>query len=103
MRVILLGAPVLVKAHKPITSRKNLIFRKSPPATCCVRRSRQAHRWAGSKEHHGCGRSGLDDIIINLVKERIKDADCDTASCSMVSPHHSQAQAMKDAGSRSIT
>ena len=38
-----------------------------------------------------------DAVIIGMVKDR-PEPDCRTATCSTVSAHHSQAEAMKEAG-----
>lgn len=100
MRIILLGAPGAGKG-----TQANYIKEKYAIPQISTGDMLRAAIKAGSplgiaaKEIMDAGRLISDDIIINLVKERIKDADCAHGFLFDGFPRTiPQAQAMKDAG-----
>lgn len=100
MRIILLGAPGAGKG-----TQANYIKEKYSIPQISTGDMLRAAIKAGSplgiaaKEIMDAGRLISDDIIINLVKERIKDADCAHGFLFDGFPRTiPQAQAMKDAG-----
>ena len=83
------GHRAQVRALRLNSSWRNTVFRRSPRATCCVRLLKPAPNCQQAKAIMDAGKLVTDELVIALVKERIAQEDCKTASCSMVSTHHS--------------
>ena len=88
------------KAHKPVLSKKNTVFRKFLRVTCCARTSKNGTALGiAAKKIMDSGALVSDDIIIGMVKERITEPDCHKGFLFDGFPRTiPQADAMKAAG-----
>ena len=98
MRLILLGAPAPGRAPGPSSSPKYGMPQISTGDMLRAAVKAQTELGRQAKTVMDAGGLVSDDIIIGLVKERIKEPDCARVSCLTAFPAPYQAEAMVEAG-----